>query len=91
MNATAGWNIWGKTGDRVRQFTVAKASEGDAMAALRTKHPDVEVLFRHTMAESREIKFLRMTDGQVTELILLESSKGGEMTPGGVTISKPMK
>lgn len=91
MNGTAGWNIWGETNARVRQFTVAKVKEADALALLRAKHPEVKPISRHTMAAST-IRMLEMADGQIAEWVEIESSaKGGQMPPGGVPIDKPME
>ena len=91
MNGTAGWNIWGETNARVRQFTVAKVKESDALALLQAKHPEVKPISRHTMAAST-IRMLKMADGQITEWVETElSARGGQMRPGGVPIDQPMQ
>ena len=86
---TGGWNIWGTTGDTLRQFKVAKAAEGDAMAALSAEFPDVTVVSRHTL-DASIIKMLGMKDGQVVEWVPADP-KDRLTHAGGEPIDKPMK
>ena len=44
MGPIGGWNIWGKSGERTRQFTVALASEHEAIAMLKAENPDIAVV-----------------------------------------------
>ena len=69
--STGGWNIWAQTGERIRQFTVAMASEEQAVAALCNENPDIEVLSRHSV-NATIIAELGMADGEITEWVPLD-------------------
>ena len=71
MGRTGGWNIWGKAGERIRQFTVAIVQEQDAAARLRVENPDIEVLFQHEVDVST-ISALGMSLGNITEWVPLD-------------------
>ncbi|MGE9009796.1 hypothetical protein ACO2JO_14510 [Leptospira interrogans] len=71
MAPIGGWNIWGKTGERIRQFTVAKISEQEAVAVVSAQNPDVEVLSRHAV-EMNTIARLGMPPGDITEWVPLD-------------------
>lgn len=88
MGKTAGWSIWGKTGDKVRQFTASKAVEADAISLLKATHPKVEVLSRHSM-DASTIKFLKMAEGRIVEWVPLNPKD--KLKARGVPIDKPMK
>ena len=69
--STGGWSIWARTGERIRQFTVAMASESQAVAALRSENPDIEVLARHSV-DTTIIAQLGMADGEILEWLPLD-------------------
>jgi hypothetical protein len=46
MARVRGWTVWAKSGERLRQFTVAESSEGEALATFQQAHPDLEVVSR---------------------------------------------
>ena len=69
--STDGWSIWAQTGERIRQFTVAIATESQAVAALRNENPDIEVLSRHGV-NATIIAQLGMTEGEITEWVPLD-------------------
>jgi hypothetical protein len=71
MRSVGGWNIWGKTGRRIRQFTVATISEQEAVAALRFENPDIEVLSQHEV-DLDTISSLGMSIGDITEWVALD-------------------
>jgi hypothetical protein len=88
MCRIGGWNIWTKSGDRIRQFTAA-ASEPEAIAALRAENPDIEVLSRHAVAMST-IAVLGKTVGDIAEWVPLDCQE--ELTrTSGVPINIAMK
>ena len=89
MNETAGWNIWGMSFDKIRQFTVAKADEQQAFAILRRAHPDVEIVSRHTMDVST-IRTLGIPEGRGVEWVPLDP-KDPFTHIGGVPIGQPIK
>jgi hypothetical protein len=89
MGPTAGWNIWTKSGEKIRQFTVACAPEDEAISTLKTAFPDAEVVSRHTMAQST-IKMLGIHQGQFMEWCPIDPKEKITRT-GGQPIDKPMK
>ena len=85
---TAGWNIWGTSAERLRQFTVAKVQESDALAVLKNAHPEIVIVSRHTM-DAGTIKKLGMNDGQIVEWAPIDPKQ--KLThSGGEPIDKPM-
>ncbi|MDB5688077.1 MAG: hypothetical protein JWR77_2666 [Rhizorhabdus sp.] len=50
MARIRGWTVWAKSGERLRQFTVAETSEGEALATFKQAHPDLEVVSRQAMS-----------------------------------------
>jgi hypothetical protein len=50
MARVRGWTVWAKSGERLRQFTVAESSEGEALATFQQAHPDLEVVSRQAMS-----------------------------------------
>jgi hypothetical protein len=89
MGKTSGWNIWGKSGTRIRQFTVAIASEPKAIEILKAENPDLEVLSRHVVG-GNVLTTLRMTEGDITEWVPLDCKDKLART-GGVPINVAMK
>lgn len=71
MKPIGGWNIWGKSGDRIRQFTIARVSEHEAIAMLKAENPDIEVVSQHTVDMS-VIEKLGMANYDITEWIPLD-------------------
>jgi hypothetical protein len=89
MGSTGGWSIWGKSGERIRQFTVAIASGPKAVEILKVQNPDLEVLSRHIVG-GKVLTTLRMTEGDITEWVPLDCKE--KLTRiGGVPIDVPMK
>ena len=71
MDRIGGWNVWTKSGTRIRQFTVVVAAEKVALAALKADNPDLELFSCHPVNEDT-IRQLGMTDGDITEWVPLD-------------------
>ena len=71
MDPIGGWNVWGKSGKRIRQFTIALASEHDAVAMLKAENPDIEVVSRHAVGLSM-LERLGMGNRDITEWVPLD-------------------
>jgi hypothetical protein len=72
MASIGGWNVWTRSGDRIRQFTVAMGAETEAVALVKAENPDVEeVLSRHPV-DIGTIAQLRMPSGDITEWVPLD-------------------
>src|ERR1700741_2579023 len=88
MSQTAGWNIWGYDGALLRQFTVAKGFEADALALLKTFLPHLKIASRHAMDHDL-IGKLGLASGNIIEWIQIDP-KQPLTRPGGVPIDQPM-
>ena len=86
--ATGGLNVWGESGNRIRQFTLAIADEDEAFKILTAAFPDLKVLSRHKV------------DAALIQMLKLPNGKGCEWVPidprdklnhiGGVRIGQPL-
>jgi hypothetical protein len=83
-----GWNFWGKTNGRLRQFTVADPTESEAISILKATLPDLEIVSRHRLDLSL-IQFLGAKNGSVTEWVPANPRDRLERA-GGVLIDQPM-
>lgn len=88
MDATAGWSIWGRSGERMRKFVVATPDEETAIRILKSTNPDLEMVSRHSMSAST-IKFLGMSSGQIVEQASADMKT--PIVPGGTPIDQPVK
>jgi len=87
--STGGWNIWGTSGERIRQFTVAVVSWPEALDLFQSENPDVEILSRHLVGMTAITK-LRMVPGEITEWVPLDCKE--RLTRiGGVPVGMEMK
>jgi hypothetical protein len=89
MAKIGGWEIWAEeTGTgKVRQFTVAKPLEAEAIAAVEARFP-VRVVSRHTHDQST-IRDLNLTGDRYIEWI--QADPNDVITPMGVPIGTPMQ
>ena len=89
MDPIGRWNIWGKSGERIRQFTVALASEHEAIAMLKAENPDIAVVSWHAVGLSVLDK-IGMADCDITEWVPLD---GKQRLPaiGGIASRRAMK
>lgn len=71
MGSARGWQVWCRTGTRIRQFTVAIAAETTALASLKADNPDVEIVSRHAVAVDT-LDQLGMADGETIEWVPLD-------------------
>jgi hypothetical protein len=81
MARIRGWTVWAKSGERLRQFTVAESSEGEALAAFQQAHPDLEVVSRQAMSLELMHCFGAKA-GSVTEWMLIDIKQGITHTDG---------
>jgi hypothetical protein len=80
MGPIGGWNIWTKSGERIRQFTVALDAEVEAVARVKVDNPDVEVHSRYPLAADT-IAQLGMTGGDITEWVPLDCKEKINWSP----------
>jgi hypothetical protein len=71
MGPIGGWSVWTKSGERIRQFTVALSAEVEAVARVKADNPDIEVHSRHPLAADI-IAQLGLTGGDITEWVPLD-------------------
>jgi|HubBroStandDraft_4_1064222.scaffolds.fasta_scaffold116595_1 hypothetical protein len=88
MDHTAGWNIWGYDGALLRQFTVAKVSEAEALALLLSHVPQLTPVSRHTW-DRQLIEKLGLTDGAIIECVPVDP-KHPLIHAGGEPFNKRM-
>jgi hypothetical protein len=84
MGTIGGWNIWTKSGERIRQFTVALVAEVEAIARVKADNPDVEVYSRHPL-DADTIARLGMAEGDITEWVALDCKEKLKLISGHAT------
>lgn len=71
MARIGGWNIWAKSGDRLRQFTVAEPSEDAALETFKQTYPGLDVVSRQAMDLSL-MNWFGAKGGSVTEWVPID-------------------
>jgi hypothetical protein len=82
MARVRGWTVWAKSSERLRQFTVAESSEGEALATFQQAHQDLEVVSRQAMSLELMHCFGAKASS-VTEWMLIDPKQ--RITPTGGT------
>ncbi len=72
MRSTGGWNVWTRSGDRIRQFTIVGVSLAEALALVRAENPDVEEVLSQNPIDVGTIAQLGMPSGDITEWVPLD-------------------
>jgi hypothetical protein len=86
VGSAGGWQVWCRTGTRIRQFTVAIATEATALASLRADNPDVEIILRHAVAVDT-VEQLGMADGETVEWVPLDCKEAVTKTGGASNVT----
>jgi hypothetical protein len=81
MAPIAGWSIWTKSGERIRQFTVALVADVEAIARVKADNPDVELYSRHPL-DADTIAQLGMAEGDITEWVALDCKEKLKLISG---------
>jgi hypothetical protein len=72
MGPIGGWNIWTRSGDRIRQFTAAVAAQVEAIALMKAENPDIEAVLSRHPVDVGTIAQLGMPSGEITEWVRLD-------------------
>jgi hypothetical protein len=72
MASIGGWNVWTRSGDRIRQFTVVVVPLDEALALVKAENPDVEEVLSQNPVDVSWISRLGMPSGDITEWVPLD-------------------
>jgi hypothetical protein len=72
MGTIGGWNVWTRSGDRIRQFTVVVVPLAEALALVKAENPNVEEVLSQNPVDVSTIAQLRMPSGDITEWVPLD-------------------